>query len=107
MACWSIRVALSPVFLTTFAAQPAPRPPLTKPTAQSRGEDHEYQDDAQDRREQQHSDPGKCVVHGFSMPGPLPRFARPFIPWPHVLSTPNIALKCSFGRGRTRRVAQE
>jgi hypothetical protein len=50
------------------------RPPLAKPSARSRGEDHRHDDDTQDHRDDERSEPGEYVVHERSMwPVPLRR----------------------------------
>jgi hypothetical protein len=52
-------------------SRPALRPPLAKPTAHSRGEDHHHEDDSQEHRDRQRSEPRKSVVHEASMRGVL------------------------------------
>jgi hypothetical protein len=60
--------------MTTSGPQPTLHPPLAKPSARSRGEDHDHGDDAQDRRDDERSEPEECVIHERSMwPVPLRR----------------------------------
>ena len=63
------------MLLTIFSTQRALRPSLAKPTADSRGDDHHYHHDAEDRCERECDDLRKSVVHEKKY---LTRSAAPF-----------------------------